>query len=120
MAADAARLIDHLDLGAVDVMGYSMGARIAVHLTLDHPEKVRSLVIGGMGDALVRGIGGEAEIKAGADGAVARPTRSARPAAAYRKFAEQTKSDRRALAACIIGQREIVPAERLKDIAFRC
>jgi pimeloyl-ACP methyl ester carboxylesterase len=31
----------------------------------------------------------------------------------YRKFADQTRSDREALAACIVGQRVRVPAARL-------
>jgi pimeloyl-ACP methyl ester carboxylesterase len=35
---------------------------------------------------------------------------------AYRKFAEQTRSDRHALAAAIIGQREVIPAERLTEL----
>ncbi len=115
MAADAARLIDHLQLGVADVMGYSMGARIAVQLVLDHPEKVRDLVCGGMGDAMVRGIGGEAEIARALSvpqltddiGEVAR---------GYRMFAERTKSDLRALAACIVGQRQPVAAGDLGRI----
>jgi pimeloyl-ACP methyl ester carboxylesterase len=34
----------------------------------------------------------------------------------YRKFAEQTGADLRALAACIRGSRERVPAERLSEL----
>jgi pimeloyl-ACP methyl ester carboxylesterase len=115
MAEDAARLLDHLGIPRADVMGYSMGARIAVHLALAHPAKVKTLIIGGMGANLVHGIGGEEEIVAaleapGLGDAVGDTGR------AYRKFAEQTRSDRRALAAAIIGQREVVPAERLKEL----
>jgi pimeloyl-ACP methyl ester carboxylesterase len=115
MADDAANLLDHLGLGAVDVMGYSMGGRIAACLAIAHPDKVRRLIIGGMGAALLERIGGEEEIAAAlrADtldevvGDVGR---------AYRKFAEQTQSDREALAACIIGQRAAIPAERMREI----
>ncbi len=64
MAGDAANLIDHLKLGRADVMGYSMGGRIATVLALEHPGKVRSLIIGGMGTGMVEGIGGEDEIVA--------------------------------------------------------
>ena len=116
MAGDAANLIDHLGLGAVDVMGYSMGARIAACLAIDYPEKVRTLVIGGMGAALLERIGGEEEIAA----ALRAPSLddvTGDVGRAYRKFAEQTQSDREALAACIIGQRAAIPAGRLKEIA---
>ena len=38
MAGDVAGLIDHLDLTRVDLMGYSMGARIASAVASRHPE----------------------------------------------------------------------------------
>ena len=38
MAEDACRLLDHLGIDRADVMGYSMGARIASFLTLAPPE----------------------------------------------------------------------------------
>jgi pimeloyl-ACP methyl ester carboxylesterase len=115
MAADAATLLDHLGIGRADVMGYSMGGRIAAVLAIEHPAKVRTLIIGGMGMGIVEGIGGEEEIVA----ALEAPTVEqavGQVGIAYRKFAEQTSSDRRALAACIIGQREVVPAEKLGAI----
>jgi len=50
MARDAQSLLDHLGLKAVHVVGYSMGSRVAARLaSLD--ERVRSLVLGGCGDA---------------------------------------------------------------------
>ncbi len=112
MAGDAANLLTHLAIPAVDVIGYSMGGRIAARLAIDHPALVHSLVIGGMGLALVDGIGGEQEIVA----ALEAPTLEdavGETGRAYRKFAEQTRSDRRALAACIMGQRETIPAGQL-------
>ncbi len=42
MADDVAALLDHLALARADVMGYSMGARIAAFLALEHPARVRS------------------------------------------------------------------------------
>jgi pimeloyl-ACP methyl ester carboxylesterase len=42
MSCDARNLIDHLGLSRADVLGYSMGARIATWLALDHPGRVRS------------------------------------------------------------------------------
>lgn len=52
-AADAAALIQYLQLGAVDVMGISMGGMIALQLVADHPRIVNSLVIVNSGPELV-------------------------------------------------------------------
>ena len=49
MAADLAALLDHLELQRADVMGYSMGARIAAFLALESPQRLRSVVFGGLG-----------------------------------------------------------------------
>ena len=57
MAADAANLLDHLGIARADVMGYSMGARIAAHMAAATPEKVRGLVLAGLGIHLVDGEG---------------------------------------------------------------
>ena len=57
MARDAANLLAHLGIGRADVMGYSMGARIAAFLALGRPDLVRSLILGGLGDRLVHGAG---------------------------------------------------------------
>lgn len=115
MATDAANLLDHLGIKSADAMGYSMGGRIAAVLAIEHPDKVATLIIGGMGMGIVEGIGGEEEIVAALE-APSVEQAAGQTGIAYRKFAEQTSSDRRALAACIIGQREIVPAEKLQAI----
>jgi pimeloyl-ACP methyl ester carboxylesterase len=44
MADDVAALIDHLDLGQVDVVGYSLGGGVALQTAIKHPAKVRRLV----------------------------------------------------------------------------
>src|ERR1700677_3829946 len=57
MARDAANLLHRLGIERADVMGYSMGARIASFLALAEPRVVRGLILGGLGDRLVHGAG---------------------------------------------------------------
>src|SRR5262245_9458423 len=57
MAEDVRALLDHLGIPRADVMGYSMGARISAFLALAHPERVRSVVLAGLGIQLVDGVG---------------------------------------------------------------
>ncbi|CAO4185997.1 alpha/beta fold hydrolase [Methylorubrum extorquens] len=115
MAGDAVRLLRHLGIERADVMGYSMGARIAAHMALDYPAEVRSLLIGGLGFNLVDGRGlpqGIAEaLEAPAGAPAPNPT-----AASFRTFAEQTKSDLRALAACIRASRQTLSRAELSAI----
>jgi pimeloyl-ACP methyl ester carboxylesterase len=44
MADDIAALIDHLGLERPDVVGYSLGGGVALHLAFAHPEKIGKLV----------------------------------------------------------------------------
>lgn len=45
MAGDIAALIRHLDLGRVDLVGYSLGGGVAFFVALRHPDLVRKLVL---------------------------------------------------------------------------
>jgi len=49
MAGDAAALLDHLGISRAHVFGYSMGARISAFLALAQPQKVATLILGGLG-----------------------------------------------------------------------
>ena len=116
MAEDARALIDHLGLPTADVMGYSMGARITAFLALSHPSRVRSAVLGGLGIRLVEGVGlpdtiAEA-LEAPSLADVVDPT-----AYMFRAFAEQTRSDLRALAACLRGSRQTLSRADVGRIA---
>ncbi len=105
MAEDARALLDHLGLGRADVMGYSMGARNTAFLAVEHPERVRSAVLGGLGIGLVEGVG-EPERIARALEAPSLADVSDPTGHMFRAFAEKTRSDLRALAACIRGARQ--------------
>jgi non-heme chloroperoxidase len=48
-SADIAAALDLLELGAVHVCGYSLGAAAAIRFAYDLPARVKSLVLGGLG-----------------------------------------------------------------------
>jgi pimeloyl-ACP methyl ester carboxylesterase len=111
MTEDAANLLAHLGIERADVMGYSMGARIASFLALAEPERVRALILGGIGDRLTRDAGLPEKIAQAMEApsleSLADPTQRM-----FRAFAERTKSDLAALAACVRGsRRSLAPAE---------
>ncbi len=115
MAEDARALLDHLGIGRADVMGYSMGARITAFLALAHPERVRSIIFGGLGANMVRPLAGTGPIAT----ALEAPSLDAvtnQTARTFRTFAESTKSDLKALAACIRSSREPLTADALRKI----
>lgn len=115
MAEDACRLLDHLGIAQADVTGYSMGARVSAFLTIAHPDRVRRAVFAGLASRMITGVGG-AEAIALALEAPSRNDVSDIGARAFRIFAEQTKSDLRALAACIRSSREKITVEELAKI----
>jgi pimeloyl-ACP methyl ester carboxylesterase len=115
MAEDAIALIDHLDIERADFMGYSMGARICAFIALKHPDRVRKLILGGLGARLVEGVGlpesiADALLAPSLDDVTDQTGRM------FRSFAEQTKSDRKALAACIRGSRQTLTREEVASI----
>jgi pimeloyl-ACP methyl ester carboxylesterase len=115
MAEDVRALMDHLGLPRADLMGYSMGARIVAFLALAHPDRVRSLILGGLGIRLVDGIGLPETIAEALEAPSI--TQVTDPQGyAFRAFAQQTKSDLKALAACMRGSRQTVPREEVARI----
>jgi pimeloyl-ACP methyl ester carboxylesterase len=114
-AEDVRALLDHLDIPRADVMGYSMGARITAFFALAHPSRLRRAVLGGLGIRLVDGVGLPESIaealEAPSLAQVSDPTGHM-----FRAFAEQTKSDLKALAACIRGSRQTLTREQVAAI----
>lgn len=117
MADDVIRLLDYLEIDRVHVIGYSLGARIAAVLTLRHPDRVRSLVFGGLGDLNAdRGMAGMGSVQRALqapslDFAVDFVARS------VRVFAESTGSNLKAMAACLKkGASEIITIKMFGEI----
>jgi len=103
LAGDVIALLDHLDLGRVDLFGYSMGSRVALAAALSDPERVSNLILGGVGERLLA----EREGPGGLDRPMAKallaedPETIAEPMLkSFRHFADEQGEDRRALAAC--------------------
>jgi pimeloyl-ACP methyl ester carboxylesterase len=115
MASDIAALIEHLKLPRADVMGYSLGSRISVVLAARRPELVRGLIVGGAGIHLITNAGLRDEIADSLEmpslADVTDPMGKR-----FRAFAEQTRSDLRALAACLRGSRQAVRMEDITSI----
>ena len=100
MAADALALLDHLGVGRVDVLGYSMGTRTAMQMALDAPDRISNLLLGGVGSKLFD------PPREGAAEAMAKAMAADDPASiedemlrSFRQFADEQGEDRLALAA---------------------
>lgn len=110
MAKDVIALLDHLKIAKADFVGYSMGARISAYVAAHYSSRVRSATLGGMGINLTQSVSsGDSVAKA-----LEAPSLSdvSDPVGiAFRKFAEQTKSDLKALAALSRSHQRIVPRE---------
>lgn len=116
MAEDARRLLDHLAIPQALVMGYSMGARISAFLAVNHPERVRAAVFAGLAENLIKGFGGSEPIATALE--VASADEITDPGArVFRLFAEQTKSDLKALAACMRSERQKMTLAELARIS---
>jgi pimeloyl-ACP methyl ester carboxylesterase len=55
MAGDVLGLMDHLGLGRVDLVGYSMGSHLSMRLALTAPDRIASLILGGVGGRMLPG-----------------------------------------------------------------
>jgi pimeloyl-ACP methyl ester carboxylesterase len=116
MAAEVLALMDHLKIDRADIMGYSMGGRITAYLARYQPARLRSAILGGIGIGLIEG-GGPGENVAEALEAPSLDDVTDPVGRTFRAFADQTRSDRRALAACLRGSRRLMSSEEAASIA---
>lgn len=61
---DLVALMDHLDLPAVNLLGYSMGGRVALHLALYAPERITQLILESASPGIVDTVEREARVRA--------------------------------------------------------
>lgn len=114
-ADDVIALMDHLDIAAAHVIGYSMGGRITSWLAYARPERLLSATIGGMG----ANIGGRGGYERVADALLAEDPDAIedRGALSFRRFADTTGADRKALAACIMPSNTRITPEIVSAIS---
>jgi pimeloyl-ACP methyl ester carboxylesterase len=116
MAGDVTALMAHLGIERADIMGYSLGARMTAWLARNLPQRLRSAIFGGIGIGLIEG-GGPGENVAAALEAPSLDEVTDPVGRTFRAFADQTRSDRLALAACLRGSRGLMTREEAAGIA---
>jgi len=118
---DALAVLDAAGAAHAAVMGYSMGARVALEVALTYGERVRALILSGIGPRMrdFGADGSERDERELVAHALEADDPSPFPASArfYRTFAEQNHQDRRALAACWRRPIRAVTADDLASIA---
>jgi pimeloyl-ACP methyl ester carboxylesterase len=115
MASDVRALLAHLQVPRADLIGYSMGARISALLAARHGEMVRSAVLAGVGASLIAGRSITGAVAAALEAPSLDDVQDPR-GRAFRAFAEQTRSDLKALAACIRGSQEPLSVDEAQAI----
>ena len=115
LAGDVIALMDHLKIARIDMMGYSMGGRTTAYLARYQSERLRSAILGGIGIGLIEG-GGPGENVARALEAPSLDDVTDPVGRTFRAFADQTRSDRRALAACLRGSRRLMTEQEAAGI----
>jgi pimeloyl-ACP methyl ester carboxylesterase len=115
LASDVIALMDHLKIERADIMGYSLGSRVTAVLARSQPKRLRSAILGGIGIGLIEG-GGPGENVAEALEAPSLDDVTDPVGRTFRAFADQTRSDRRALAACLRGSRRLMTEKEAAGI----
>jgi pimeloyl-ACP methyl ester carboxylesterase len=120
---DLRALLDHLELRRAVVGGLSMGANVALHFALSHPERVRALVIAdtgsgsGAGPEFAAAVGASAAslerdgIEAYADAALRNPT--------FGRCAQRSPEAERFMRSCLMTNRARGLAHTARGVIIR-
>jgi pimeloyl-ACP methyl ester carboxylesterase len=116
MAADIVAVLVELGIGSADLVGYSMGAQLAVRLTNDAPGRIRRVVLGGLGANFFRFT--EESTERIAEALLARDVDKITDPVAreFRTFCERAGDDLVAMAACIRRPRHVFSPDELREI----
>jgi pimeloyl-ACP methyl ester carboxylesterase len=118
MGSDVLALMDHLEIDCCHLMGYSMGAILSLHLALGNESRFESLILGGIGDNVLRQGRGDREDIARALEADALDDVTHPVGREFRAFAQRQKGDLNALAACIRSERSNFSTDRLAKLSL--
>ena len=102
MAGDVLRLMDRLNIDKAPIISHSMGARITLHLAINHGERIDAAVLIGVGEYMLAPARNP-EVMAEALLTDEPWNIEDEAAASFRTFVESTRGDREALAACTRG-----------------
>jgi pimeloyl-ACP methyl ester carboxylesterase len=115
MVGDIFALMDHLELPTANLLGFSMGARLALAAALERPERVKNLILGGVGaklfDPPLAGNPMAEAMDADDPQSISEPLLRS-----FRHFADEQGEDRKALAACARGGHGTVERARLREL----
>jgi pimeloyl-ACP methyl ester carboxylesterase len=115
MAEDVALAMEAAGHASVFVMGYSMGGAIALRLAASHPDRVRALITGGVGETYFTR--DQNWRNAVADALLVDDVAQLSPVQRmFRDFAAQPGKDRAALAACMRAPRFNLSRDELAAI----
>lgn len=118
MAGDVIGLADYLSLDHPHLVGYSMGARISAWLAVHHGNAFGDVVLAGNGISMIEGSGDWNPVREALLAEDVATIRDAR-GLAFRKFADQTGSDRIALAECVTAVRQLFTEQDFRAITNR-
>lgn len=115
MAEDCANLLQFLNIDHCHIMGYSMGARICSKMAMRSDNNIDKMILAGNGYGMIDGAGDWTPVR---DALLAPSLADVTDERArrFRAFADQTKSDRKALAACVMSVRELFSEAQFKSI----
>jgi pimeloyl-ACP methyl ester carboxylesterase len=105
MIGDVFALMDHLNIERANLMGYSMGAYLALAAALAKPERIGDLIVGGVGGAMFAPARPNAPLVEAMEAKNADEI-SDPLARSFRQFADDQGEDRLALAACAKARTE--------------